>query len=145
MDVIASVLSGMRVIFGFLLLLFIPGFFLSLVIFPRLSEIRIFERLVYSFVLSIGSVIVYVLFMDVVLGIDTTSFNIFIILVGFSLVLSAIWIVRRFLLTFSLMEKISDFMKKLNANYSGILAGRKVRERYKAKLKDPPDNNDKEL
>jgi uncharacterized membrane protein len=48
MDTITVILESLRVIIGFLLLLFIPGFALSLVIFPRFSDIGIVERLAYS-------------------------------------------------------------------------------------------------
>jgi len=84
MDTITVILEGLRVILGFLLLLFVPGFALSLVIFPRFSDIGIVERLAYSTVLSIGSVIALVLFMDVVLGVDTTPVNIIIGITVFS-------------------------------------------------------------
>jgi uncharacterized membrane protein len=110
---ILTLLSGLfRIIFGFLLVLVIPGFFLTLVLFPRLSDLRFIERLVYSLVMSIGSVIINILFMDIVLGINTTPLNIVIILAGFSLVLGIIWFVRRFLLTFSLTEKISKLVQR---------------------------------
>ena len=84
MDTITVILEGLRVILGFLLLLFVPGFALSLVIFPRFSDIGMVERLAYSTVLSIGSVIALVLFMDVVLGVDTTPVNIIIVITVFS-------------------------------------------------------------
>ena len=111
-DIITFVSELLRVIFGFLLVLFIPGFFLSLVFFPHLSDLRLIERLMYSIVMSIGSVIIIVLFMDIWLGIDTTSLNIVVVLIGFSLVLLIIWIVRRYILTFSITEKISNLMQR---------------------------------
>ena len=67
MDIAAVIAGGLSVLLGFLFLLFIPGFAIMLVYFPRLSDLEIIERLVYSTVLSIGSVIALVLFMDVVL------------------------------------------------------------------------------
>lgn len=50
-DVISVIIAFLRVLLGFVLVLFIPGFFLTLVFFPKISEIQIFERLVYSVVL----------------------------------------------------------------------------------------------
>src|SRR5665647_2054337 len=76
MDTGAAFIEVMRVVFGFLLLLFLPGFNLSLLFFPRSSDLSIIDRLVYSTVLSISSVIALVLFMDVVLGVNTTPRNI---------------------------------------------------------------------
>jgi len=92
MDPIAVILDGLRAVFGFLLLLFVPGFIISLLFFPRLTDLRLLERLVYSTVLSIGSVIVLVLFMDVFLGINTRPLNIFLVLGVFSVLMLIIWI-----------------------------------------------------
>ena len=58
MDIVGIILDGLRIVFGFLLVLFLPGFSLSLIYFPRSKDLRIIERLVYSTVLSIGSVMV---------------------------------------------------------------------------------------
>jgi len=52
-----------------------PGFVITLVLFPRLMEIGIIRRLVYSVTLSIIFVLVIVLFMGVVLGVDPTPGN----------------------------------------------------------------------
>jgi hypothetical protein len=92
MDIVTIILEGLRVILGFLLLLFIPGFAITLVYFPRLSDIGIVERLVYSTVLSIGSVIVLILFMDVFLGINTKPLNIFLVIVAFSCFAFVVWL-----------------------------------------------------
>jgi uncharacterized membrane protein len=91
MDVITVILGGIQVILGFFLLLFVPGFAISLVYFPHPTDIRLIERLVYSMVLSIGSVIVLVLFMDVVLGMNTTPRNISIIICAFSVFALIVW------------------------------------------------------
>jgi uncharacterized membrane protein len=91
MDVITVFLDGMRIILGFFLLLFVPGFAISLVFYPRPTDIGLIERLVYSTVLSIGSVIVLVLFMDVVLGMNTTPRNISIIICAFSVFALIVW------------------------------------------------------
>jgi uncharacterized membrane protein len=91
MDVIVLFLKGIQIILGFFLLLFVPGFAISLIYFPRLTDIQLIERLIYSLVLSIGSVIVLVLFMDVVLGIYTTPRNISIIICVFSVFALMIW------------------------------------------------------
>ena len=98
MDIVTVILEGLRVIFGFLLLLFIPGFVITLVYFPRWSDIGIIERLVYSTVLSIGSVIVLVLFMDVFLGINTKPLNIFLVIAAFSCFTFFVWLCERWYL-----------------------------------------------
>jgi len=45
METVPVILEGLRVIVGFLMLFFVPGFALSLVIFPRLTDIGIIQRL----------------------------------------------------------------------------------------------------
>jgi uncharacterized membrane protein len=127
-DVITFLFGLSRAIFGFILILFIPGFLLSLVFFPRLSNITLIERFVYSVVMSIGSVITYVLFMDIVLGINTTPINIVIVLSGFCLVLTIIWIIRRFILTFSFTKKISDLTESITFKCAGVI--RRIRVRW---------------
>jgi uncharacterized membrane protein len=145
MDIIASIFSGVRIILGLGLLLFVPGFLITLVFFPKLPELRFSERLVYSSVLSIGSVITFVLFMDLVLGIDTTPVNIIIALIGFSLILVILWILRMFFMDFSMTEKMSDLKKNARTRYASVFKGRKIREPYKNKPKDPLNHDDEEL
>jgi uncharacterized membrane protein len=95
MDVIAVILGGLRAVFGFLLLLFVPGFTISLLFFPRLTDLRLIERLAYSTVLSIGSVIAIVLFMDVFLGVNTTARNITLFILAFSALALIVWLCER--------------------------------------------------
>lgn len=106
MDVIAFLFGGFRIFFGFLLLVFIPGFLLTQIFFPRPGDLRPIERLAYSLVLSIGTVLIYILFMDVYLGIDTTSVNVVLALIGFSLILVNALIARWVVMRFSVTEKI---------------------------------------
>ena len=94
MDIIPVLLEGMRVIMGFLMLFFVPGFALSLVIFPRFTGIGIIKRLAYSTVLSIGSVIVLVLFLYAVLRADITPENIIIGITAFSLIAFFGWLLE---------------------------------------------------
>jgi len=88
---ITVILEGIRVILGFFLLLFVPGFTISLVYFPYKNDLPLIDRLIYSTVLSIGSVIVLVLFMDLILGIYTTPRNISIIICAFSVFALILW------------------------------------------------------
>ena len=95
MDIIAVISGGLRAVLGFLLLLIIPGFTLSLLFFPRLADLRFLDRLVYSTVMSIGSVIAIVLFMDVFLGVNTKPDNITLFILLFSVLALVIWICER--------------------------------------------------
>lgn len=90
MDALGFIFGGMRIVFGFLLVLFIPGFTLSLVYFPRSTDIQPLIRLIYSTVLSIGSVMFLLLIMEFVFGVNTTPRNIFLficLLSGFELII----------------------------------------------------------
>lgn len=78
-------LGILRIIVGFTLLLFIPGFVFSWALFPDKRDPSPINRLAISFVLSIALVILIVLFMDIVLGIPTNALNIAISICFFSL------------------------------------------------------------
>ncbi|OPY37219.1 MAG: hypothetical protein A4E34_00012 [Methanoregula sp. PtaU1.Bin006] len=87
----------LRLIFGFLLVLFIPGYVLSLVIFPFKKDLESSRRLALSLVLSIASVLLLVLFSDIFLGIDSTPQNIVTIILVFSAVSVIIWKIEIFM------------------------------------------------
>jgi hypothetical protein len=91
MDTIAVFFEIVRVVFNLLLLFFIPGFALSLVLFPRSTDLSSIDRLVYSIVLSISSSIVLVVFMDIVLGSLVTLENITLVVGVFSVILLVCW------------------------------------------------------
>ena len=110
MDTVPVILEGLRVILGFLMLFFVPGFILSLVIFPRFSDIGIIKRLAYSTVLSIGSVIALVLFMYVVLGMDTTPDNINIVIGAFSCFAFFVWLCEVWYLNSHLKDRLEPLV-----------------------------------
>lgn len=91
MDTIAVFFEIVRVVFNLLLLFFIPGFALSLVLFPRSTDLSSIDRLVYSLVLSISSSIVLVVFMDIVLEFSVTLKNITFVVGVFSVILLLCW------------------------------------------------------
>jgi hypothetical protein len=106
MDILILIGEGLRVLVGFLNLLFIPGFVISLALFPRFTDMGLIQRLAYSTVLSISSVISLVLFMDVVLGVDTTPQNISFGIGVFSASLLVIWLCEIWYLSSSLPAKV---------------------------------------
>jgi uncharacterized membrane protein len=110
MDYLAVLLANIRIILGFLLVFLIPGYLISLHLFPRSSGIGIVERLAYSSVTSLGSVIACVLFMDVFLGIDTTPVNIVIVLTAFCLLLVILLMIRHIMHFFSIPEKVAGWI-----------------------------------
>jgi len=126
MDFIAVISGVLRAIFGFVLLLFVPGFTLSLLFFPRFPDLRFIERLVYSTVLSIGSVIAIVLFMDVYLGVNTTPRNIALFILAFSVLALIAWLCERWYLK-------SDVKLHLDSLISGDY---RILQNYYNQLKD---------
>jgi uncharacterized membrane protein len=70
-DFIILIVGLARIFLGLALLLFIPGFAISLIFYPGLSEIPLIERLVFSSIASIGTAMIAIIFMDVVLGVET--------------------------------------------------------------------------
>ena len=111
MDTAAFLFGSMRMVFSFLLLLFVPGFALSLVIFPRLTDLSTVDRLVYSIVLSISSCIASVVFIDIVPGLDVTLDTFILIISVFSLLLVLFWSAERYYLNSHLKKKEPKTLK----------------------------------
>jgi uncharacterized protein YggL (DUF469 family) len=110
MDIVTVFFEVIRVIFGLLSLFFIPGFAITLVYFPRLTEIRIVQRVIYSVGLSIIFVIVAVLFLVGVLGVDTTSRNMDLVIAVFLAIMLVIWLSEVFSLNKTVRKKYSRFL-----------------------------------
>ena len=98
MDTVQVIFGVLRIILGFLLLVVIPGFAISLVIFPRLTDMSIIDRLVYTAVLGITSVIAFVMFTDLMPGLDLTLSNLTLIAGVFSAVAFMVWLCERWYL-----------------------------------------------
>jgi len=103
MDTVTVIFAGMQAIFGVLSLFFMPGFVITLVYFPRLMEIGIVKRLVYSVILSI---IFVILFMGMVLGVDPTSGNINLAIARFLALMLVVWLFE----VFSLGSRFQEWM-----------------------------------
>ena len=71
--------------------MFIPGYALSLVLYPEQNDLPFFSRIALSFVFSIVSVILVVLFIDEVVAMKTTPENIIISIVIFTMIALLIW------------------------------------------------------
>lgn len=82
-----------QIIFGLALTLFVPGFAISLVLFSK-DEIDFVGRIALSCVLSIATVLLTTLFIDLVLGLDTTPENIIIALLSVTALFLIIWFVK---------------------------------------------------
>ncbi|MBO8183027.1 MAG: DUF1616 domain-containing protein [Archaeoglobus sp.] len=95
---IAEIIHAFRVIFGLFFLFFVPGFAFTLALFPKKDEITLIERLGFAGVLSIVIDILVTLFIDLVLHIPTTAWNIFISLLYFTEICLAIWVFEIYLM-----------------------------------------------
>ncbi|RLG38199.1 MAG: hypothetical protein DRN91_03360 [Candidatus Alkanophagales archaeon] len=100
---LSAILSALRIIFGLIFLLFVPGYALTLALFPRKEEITLIERVGFAGVLSIVADILTTLFIDLVLGIPTTAINIVIALLCLTALALLIW--RLELLFMKLLER----------------------------------------
>jgi uncharacterized membrane protein len=111
-DIITILLGFFRIIFGFLLVLFIPGCAISFVFYPRVADISPITRIVLSCVISIGSTLCAILFLDIVLGVDTTPANSTLIILAMSLLAVLIWIIELIYLTRKDNQKIKMYLTK---------------------------------
>ncbi len=106
------VLEILRIIAGLILILFVPGYALSWAFFPQKQDITHSERIAFSFALSIASVMVVILFMDLVLGIDTTPVNIVISIITLTLLSLIVWKIHLYLINKKIMQRILNLIFK---------------------------------
>ena len=97
---ISEVLGVLRIVFGLIFLLFVPGYALMLAFFPKKEELGIAERIGFACALSIAADLLTTLFIDLVLHIPTTAVNIvaaLLTLTGLSLAVWAleVWVMRK--------------------------------------------------
>jgi len=85
------ILELLRAIFGLVLILFIPGYALTWAFYPVRKDITDSERIALSFALSISGVMLWVLFIDLVLGIDTTPINLVLAIIVLTLLSLVVW------------------------------------------------------
>ncbi|MDG6251439.1 DUF1616 domain-containing protein [Methanocalculus sp.] len=91
MDTAVAILGVLQAVAGFVLVLFIPGYALCWALYPRRDELTLMGRMAISLTLSLSATILTVLFIDLVLGIDTTPINIALSLIVLTGLAAAIW------------------------------------------------------
>jgi hypothetical protein len=92
MDIGNVMFDGMRVVLGVLGLSFIPGLAISLVCYPRLTEISIPKRLACSAGFGIGYMIVTVLLLALIPGVDIASGTLALATALFLSVMLIVWL-----------------------------------------------------
>jgi uncharacterized membrane protein len=76
------------------LIFFIPGYAGTWALYPQKDDITLIERIALSFILSVATVILCALFLDIVIGVDTTGLNIVITLLFITLFLLVVCMCR---------------------------------------------------
>jgi len=117
-------LAVIQAILGFFLILFIPGYAITLVLYPRPNELSSLRRITLSVVFSMGSVMLIVLFIDEVLAVNTTPPNIAGAILIFSLFAVAAWKAELIL-----NEKISKYIQGDGDGNRNSRPGRRFRLR----------------
>jgi len=79
---LAELVDALRIIFGIAFLFFVPGYALVWAIYPRRDALQMDERIALAFVLSVTADVLVTLFIDLVLGLPTTGWNIFVSLLA---------------------------------------------------------------
>lgn len=100
---IAAFLSCLRIVFGLIFLLVVPGYALTLALFPKKDDLEVMERIGFACALSIVADLLTTLFIDLVLHIPTTAMNIVVALLMLTALALFIWRVE--LLFFKMLEK----------------------------------------
>jgi uncharacterized membrane protein len=111
-EIIDIGLSIFRVIFGLLLILFIPGYAAIWALFPEKSQISLIERIAYSCVTSIGLTMVSILLLDLIIGVDTTPVNIVLTLILVTLFCGSVGILNHLLQPRLRIEHVTHFVLK---------------------------------
>lgn len=94
LDIVAALLSLLRAVLGLILVFFIPGFTFTWALYPTKTDLTFIVRIALSCVLSIAIVMLSSLFLDSVLGIETTGLNVTIMLLLLSLIFSTLFAVQ---------------------------------------------------
>lgn len=83
-----------RALLGFVLVFFLPGFAWTLVFF---RQIKVLERIILSFGLSIAVVTLSILALNVLLGIRITGLNSLLIIIVLTVIPIVLYYLRRFI------------------------------------------------
>ena len=100
----------LRAVIGLFLLLFIPGYTLTWALYPKKDDIPYNERIAFSFAISISLMMIFVIFMDNVLGVDITPVNIIISIIFLSILFLSIWRLHLYIIN---NDSISKTVKKI--------------------------------
>lgn len=89
-----DIIEILRALIGLIFLFVVPGYALVWAFFPKVEDLTFDERIGLMFVLSIAADILVVLFIDLVLHLPTTPWNIFISIFTLTIIAGFIWIIE---------------------------------------------------
>lgn len=104
------IIELLRIVTGLFLLVFIPGYALTWAFYPKMDDIRFNERIAFSFAISISIVMIFVIFLDTVLGVDITPVNIVISIIFITILFLVIWRLHLYLINNDLLLKTINKM-----------------------------------
>ena len=90
-EVVDQLIGVVRAALGLAFVFLAPGYATLLALFPKKSELSILERVAFSGVLSVASVVAIALLLDVGFGIETTELNLFSAILAFTILMLTIW------------------------------------------------------
>jgi len=94
LDIVNSILFFLRAVLGLIVIFFIPGFAFTWAIYSKKTDLRLIVRIALSCVLSVAIVMLSSLFLDFVLGVETTGLNVAVMLLILSLFFTILYTVR---------------------------------------------------
>jgi len=104
---IEIVVNLIRILFGFLITMFLPGFAISLVLL-RWGGINFTKRLALSSIFSITITVLVALFLDVFLGFNINFANMVLVLSSITTISIIIWFIKS-----GNFKKMSKILKKV--------------------------------
>jgi uncharacterized membrane protein len=88
---IVELIGFFRIVFGLFFLLVVPGYAVTLALFPKMDDLEVVERIGFACALSIAADLLTTLFIDLALHIPTTAVNILIALLMLTVLALVIW------------------------------------------------------
>ena len=94
LDIVAALLFFLRAVLGLILIFFIPGFAFTWVLYTKKTDLSLIVRIALSCVMSVAIVMLSSLFLDFILGIETTGQNVAVMLLIISLFFTVLYLAQ---------------------------------------------------
>lgn len=111
-----QLIGGIQAIIGLLLIFIVPGYILSLFYFKNTYDSSLIERACFSVILSFITVLLSIIFLDLILGIDTKIDNIYMFLLLIVLFLIILYFLVKFIFSNKIIiKKVFHLSEKINS------------------------------